>query len=93
MNASILNYPGFQTLPKGIKQMLLVSEAFFFAQTAPHDVEADDFNGSLAMPLRRARGLFGRHARRRCQPECAGLAQSRGFSTLPAAWGRIKLPA
>jgi hypothetical protein len=23
-------YPGFQTLPKGVKQMLLVSESFFF---------------------------------------------------------------
>jgi len=35
MNTTILNYPGFQTLPKGIKQMLVVSEAHFFEQPAP----------------------------------------------------------
>jgi hypothetical protein len=34
MNATILNYPGFQTLPKGVKQMLLVSESYFFEQDA-----------------------------------------------------------
>jgi hypothetical protein len=32
MNATILNYPGFQTLPKGVKQMLLVSESYFFEE-------------------------------------------------------------
>jgi len=39
MNTTILNYPGFQTLPKGVKQMLLVSEAHFFDQPAPHYLE------------------------------------------------------
>jgi hypothetical protein len=34
MNQTILNYPGFQSLPKGVKQMLLVSEAHFFNQPA-----------------------------------------------------------
>jgi hypothetical protein len=34
MNTTILNYPGFQTLPKGVRQMLLVSEAFFFNEPA-----------------------------------------------------------
>jgi hypothetical protein len=34
MNTTIMNYPGFQTLPKGLKQMLLVSEAHFFDQPA-----------------------------------------------------------
>jgi len=37
MNTTILNYPGFQTLPKGDKRMLLVTEAHFFDQPAsPH---------------------------------------------------------
>jgi hypothetical protein len=36
MNTTILNYPGFQTLPKGVKQMLLFSEAHFFEQLASH---------------------------------------------------------
>ena len=36
MNTTILNYPGFQSLPKGIKQMLLVSESHFFDMPAPH---------------------------------------------------------
>jgi hypothetical protein len=42
MNASILNYPGFQTLPKGVKQMLVASEAHFFDQPAPHYKEQRD---------------------------------------------------
>jgi len=39
MNTSILNYPGFQTLPKGVKQMLVASESHFFDQPAPHRKE------------------------------------------------------
>lgn len=39
MNTTILNYPGFQTLPKGVKQMLLVSEAHFFDQPVSHHQE------------------------------------------------------
>ncbi len=34
MNTTILNYPGFQSLPKGVRQMLLVSEAYFFNEPA-----------------------------------------------------------
>jgi hypothetical protein len=34
MNMTILNYPGFQSLPKGIKKMLLASEAQLFDQPA-----------------------------------------------------------
>jgi hypothetical protein len=39
MNTSIINYPGFQTLPKGAKQMLLASEAYFFDQPVSHHQE------------------------------------------------------
>jgi hypothetical protein len=39
MNATILNYPSFQTLPKGIKRMLVVSETHFFNQPATHEKE------------------------------------------------------
>jgi len=35
MSTTILNYPGFQSLPKGVRQMLLVSEAYFFNEPAP----------------------------------------------------------
>ena len=41
MDTTIMNYPGFQFLPKGIKQMLLVSEAHFFDQSASHRREAN----------------------------------------------------
>jgi hypothetical protein len=41
MNTTILNYPDFQTLPKGIKQMLLVSETHFFDQRASHRKEQE----------------------------------------------------
>src|SRR5277367_2895441 len=34
MNTTILNYPGFQTLPKEIKQLLVASEARYFDQPA-----------------------------------------------------------
>ncbi len=39
MNTTILNYPGFQTLPKGVRQMLLVSEAYFFNEPASNHQE------------------------------------------------------
>ena len=42
MNTTILNYPGFQGLTKGVKQMLLVSEAHFFDQPAPHYKEQEE---------------------------------------------------
>jgi len=41
MNTTILNYPGFQTLPKGVRQMLLVSEAYFFNEPASHHHEQE----------------------------------------------------
>jgi len=36
MNETILNYPGFQNLPKGVKRMLLASETHFFDQPTSH---------------------------------------------------------
>jgi hypothetical protein len=35
MTTTILNYPGFQALPKGVKQMLLASESYFFDHGTP----------------------------------------------------------
>jgi hypothetical protein len=37
LNSITSTYPGFQSLPKGVKQLLLVSESLFFedAKTAP----------------------------------------------------------
>jgi hypothetical protein len=61
MNTTILNYPGFQTLPKGVRQMLLVSEAYFFNEPASQHQEqkvtarranrgAKDFMGISLLP-------------------------------------------
>jgi hypothetical protein len=36
MNTTTLNFPNFHTLPEGLKQMLLVSEAHFCDQSAPY---------------------------------------------------------
>jgi hypothetical protein len=36
MNTTIFNSAGFQELPKGLKQMLLVSEAYFFDEPSSH---------------------------------------------------------
>ena len=41
MNETILNYPGFQSLPKGAKQMLLVSESHFFEEAVPHPMQVN----------------------------------------------------
>jgi hypothetical protein len=77
MNSTILNYPGFQTLPKGVKQMLLVSEAHFFDQPASHPQE----HTRTAQPTAnkpRFRGLFAKpmvHGGRRFglyQPDATG---------------------
>ena len=48
MNTTIMNYPGFQTLPKAVKQMLLVSEAHFFEQPAAHHQEQNGKAGEVA---------------------------------------------
>jgi hypothetical protein len=47
MHTTILNYPGFQTLPKGIKQMLTVSEAHFFEQPASHHKEQNGMSQEM----------------------------------------------
>ena len=43
MKSIMVTYPDFQSLPKGLKQMLLASETFFFDQTQlhPHDSRND----------------------------------------------------
>jgi hypothetical protein len=53
MNTSILNYPGFQNLPKGARQMLLVSEAHFFDESGSHPA-----NESLPAPEAQTRRGF-----------------------------------
>ena len=42
MNSITATYPGFQALPKGIKQMLVVSESLFF----------DDAKAAAQPPIR-----------------------------------------
>ena len=56
MNTTILNYPGFQALPKGVRQMLLVSEAYFFNEPASHHQEQE----VVAQPAnRRSKDFMG----------------------------------
>jgi hypothetical protein len=38
----ILTYPGFQSLPKGLKQMLVASESFFFGEAKSVATNAND---------------------------------------------------
>ena len=40
MNSIIWTYPGFQSLPEGVKQMLLVSEAHFSSEVKKAAVHA-----------------------------------------------------
>jgi hypothetical protein len=36
MDTTILNHSGFQSLPKGVRRMLVASETFFFEQPQAH---------------------------------------------------------
>ena len=49
MKSSILTYPEFNTLPKGIKMMLLESESFFFNEEQSRPVRPQS---SLLYPMR-----------------------------------------
>jgi len=51
MNTTILNYPDFQSLPEGLKQMLLVSEAHFCDHPASH--HQDQISQMKANPRKR----------------------------------------
>jgi len=51
MNITILNHPDFQTLPEGLKQMLLVSKAHFCDQ--PASDHQDQFSQKKANPRKR----------------------------------------
>jgi hypothetical protein len=35
MKSIVFTYPGFQSMPKGLKQMLVVSESVFFTEARP----------------------------------------------------------
>lgn len=58
MRTIILTYPGFQSLPRGIKQMLLASENFYFDESSsgaanrkPKDIKIPVLSG-LGNPLK-----------------------------------------
>ncbi len=50
--SSIANsYPGFQSLPKGVKQMLMVSESMFFEDArTPQDLESAEHQHAVHQP-------------------------------------------
>ncbi len=51
MRSIILTYPGFQSLPRGVKQLLLASENFYFGEPEPADVNAQLIHPKDAHPL------------------------------------------
>ena len=51
MDTTILNDSGFQTLPKGVRRMLVASEAYFFEETASRHKEQRE-NGCDAVAMR-----------------------------------------
>jgi hypothetical protein len=59
MNTTILNYPGFHALPKGVKQMLLASESYFFEHDAPPCV-ARRYAARIVKGSRRVKNLLRR---------------------------------
>jgi hypothetical protein len=50
MKSIMLTYPGFQTLPRGVKQMLVASENDFFSDARPAAAKA----GANKLPQRQA---------------------------------------
>jgi hypothetical protein len=76
MDTTILNDPGFQTLPKGVKRMLVASEAYFFDQPAPHP-EVLEENGYASRPVWEplGRGGYGQGVMQSLLP---GLAAHEG---------------
>jgi len=55
MRTIILTYPGYRSLPRGIKQMLVASENFYFdesksstARRQPKDAKIAQFPGSTS---------------------------------------------
>jgi hypothetical protein len=63
MKSIVLTYPGFQSLPRGIKKMLVASETHFFRQAkfsaASLVSAAGNFQGIIARWPRRKQGRFG----------------------------------
>lgn len=58
MKSIIVTYPDFQALPKGVKQMLLASETFFFEQTKlpPNDSRNDEQTLAILSHIARRQG-------------------------------------
>jgi hypothetical protein len=46
MKSVTSTYPGFHELPKGVKQLLLISESFFFSEARPTLPASDSLPGS-----------------------------------------------
>ncbi len=57
MKSIMVTYPGFQDLPKTIKRMLLVSEDFFFGDTAIEGSQAVRSSGTVRLSVDAATGL------------------------------------
>lgn len=69
VNSITATYPGFQSLPKGVKQMLLVSESQFFEEArTPQDLHSaqhqHDLNGPALLAHAGATAPLAAPARR-----------------------------
>ncbi len=51
MRSIMMTYPGFQSLPRGIRKMLLVSETFFFVEARRPSRECRDGLVTAKAPL------------------------------------------
>ena len=80
MNTTILNDPEFHALPKGVRQMLLASESYFFDQPMARTVEPApcEHQGMAGTPRRGFRG----EARYAHKPGCLGGASLPSFALL-----------
>jgi hypothetical protein len=51
LKSIICTYPDFRTLPKGLKQMLVISENLFFSETQASCAQADNRGKSQLWPM------------------------------------------
>lgn len=50
MKSIMFTYPGFQSLPRGIKQLLVTSETHFFGEAGPNVANTNNSRQENAVP-------------------------------------------
>ncbi len=92
MNTTILNHPDFHALPKGVRQMLLASESYFFDQPMVRSQAAVPCaNPALVVTPRR--GVRGEALSTRLALACSPATGRLGEASLPSSFALLLRPS